>query len=183
MNIITGRYKGRVLHSIDSLGTRPTLARVKESTFDMIDEKIPGAVVLDLFAGSGALGIECLSRGAKKVFFVDNNPQAKQVILKNLIRVVEPYDIDIFDFKVALMTFKKQNLKFDLVFLDPPYNSDYGEIALDLMAELKLLNKGATIIYEEDCKKNLQKDREEYIIKKCKTYGLASVTLLEYVGE
>lgn len=183
MNIITGKYRGRVLHSLESLKTRPTLARVKESTFAMIDDIIPDAVVLDLFAGSGALGIECLSRGAKKVYFVDNNPQAKQIILKNLIRVVEPYDIDIFDFQVALMTFKKQGLKFDLVFLDPPYQSDFGEIALDLMAELKLLNKGATIVYEEECKKTLQKEREEYIIKRCKSYGIASVTLLEYVGE
>ena len=81
------------------------------------------------------------------------------------------------------MTFKKQGLKFDLVFLDPPYKSDFGEIALDLMAELKLLNKGAIIVYEEEAKKTLQKEREEYIIKRCKSYGLASVTLLEYVGD
>ena len=183
MNIITGRYKGRVLYSLESLKTRPTLARVKESMFAMIDDKIPGATVLDLFAGSGSLGIECLSRGAKKVYFVDNNPEAKKIIYKNLIRVVEPYDIDIFDFQVALMSFKKQGLKFDLVFLDPPYQSDFGEIALDLMAEFKLLNKGATIVYEEEAKKALPKEREEYIIKRCKSYGLASVTLLEYVGD
>ena len=84
MQIITGKYRGRKLVSLDTKKTRPTLARVKESLFSMVDEKIAGATVLDLFAGSGALGIEALSRGAEKVYFVDNNVDAKKVIQTNL---------------------------------------------------------------------------------------------------
>ena len=83
MQVITGKFRGRKLETIQSDKTRPTLARVKESLFSMIDEYIPDSVVLDLFAGSGSLGIEALSRGAKKVYFVDNNSIAETIRNQN----------------------------------------------------------------------------------------------------
>ena len=91
MQVIAGKYKGRKLISIDSIKTRPMLARVKESIFAMIDEYIPNSTVLDLFAGSGALGLEAISRGAKKVYFVDLNKDIKKILDTNLRRVTEDY--------------------------------------------------------------------------------------------
>jgi len=183
MQVIAGKYKGRKLISLDTIDTRPTLARVKESMFAMIDEFIYDANVLDLFAGSGALGIECVSRGAKEVVFVDNNPQYKNILEKNLARVTEKYYIFNDNFNNALTNLSKKNSKFDIVFLDPPYNSDLGDQAINLLCHLKLLSKGAIIVYEQDSKKCLQNAPELFIIRKSKKYGLAQVTILEYIGE
>ena len=183
MQIITGKYRGRKLLSLDTDKTRPTLARVKESLFSMIDSYIDQAVVLDLFAGSGSLGIECISRNAKKVFFCDNNPEAKKVLSKNLERVTEPYEVIIGDFKEALNTFKRKLLKFDLVLLDPPYKSDFGDQAMDFLVKNNMLSKGAIVVYEQESKNLLQKDKEWFIIKKSKNYGLANLTIYEYIGE
>ena len=183
MQIITGKYKGRKLISIDSQTTRPTLARVKESIFAMIQGEINGSVVLDLFAGSGAMGIESISEGAEKVYFVDKNPEYKKILNKNLVRVNEPYEILTCDYLDALNIFNRKNLQFNLVFLDPPYDSDFGEKALSLLRDLNLLKKDAIIVFEQISKKCLQNPPKGYIISKYKTYGLASVTILKYTGE
>lgn len=178
MQVITGKYRARRLESLDTDGTRPTLARVKESIFSMIDYKIAGSVVLDLFAGSGAMGIEAISRGADKVFFVDNNPKARAVLTRNLKNVNEPFDIFIGDYLDALNNFKRQNLKFNLVFLDPPYASNFGELALSFLYKNGLLNNGALVVFEQEGKNCLQNSPEGYIIEKSKKYGTASVCLL-----
>ena len=183
MQIITGKYRGRKLVSLDTEKTRPTLARVKESMFSMIDGYIDDSIVLDLFAGSGSLGIECISRNAKKVFFVDANKDAKKVLEKNLERIKEDFEIVISDFKDALKDFSKKGLKFDLVLLDPPYASDYGALAINLLAEFGLLNNGAIVVYEQEGKNLLQNFDDRYIIKKSKQYGTAGVSILEYIGE
>ena len=119
MNISTGRFKGRRLESVDSLSTRPTLARVKESLFCMLDGAIEGKTCLDLFAGSGALGIEAISRGAKKVVFVDSSRDALRVLNKNLRGMEEWAQVIENDFVSALAGLR--GVKFDVVFLDPPY--------------------------------------------------------------
>lgn len=183
MQVIAGKYKGRKLISLDTIETRPTLSRVKESMFAIIDEHLYDARVLDLFAGSGSLGFEALSRGAEEVVFVDNNPKYKNVLEKNLARVTEKHSIIIDNFDSALTRLSKINSKFDVVFLDPPYNSDFGDKAIKLLTHLKLLSKGAIIVYEQDSKKCLQNAPELFIIKKSKKYGLAQVTILEYIGE
>ena len=135
MNIITGKFKGRKLISLESDKTRPTLARVKESLFNMIADKIGGSVVLDLFSGSGALGIECYSRGAGFVYFNDKNPEAKKVITKNLKGETEGFKILNLDYLDALNEIKE---KLDIVFLDPPYDSDFGEKAIYILAKFTL---------------------------------------------
>ena len=111
MQIITGKYRGRKLLSLETEKTRPTLARVKESLFSMVDEYISDKVVLDLFAGSGALGIEALSRNAKKVYFVDSNPDAKKVIETNLRNVKEDFSVEISDYVLALDKYAKTGVK------------------------------------------------------------------------
>ena len=100
MQIITGKYKGRKLVSTKEETTKPTLARVKESMFCVIADEIENKVVLDLFAGSGALGIECVSRGAKKVYFCDNNKDAINYLKKNLNNIKDDYVILEDDFQL-----------------------------------------------------------------------------------
>jgi len=183
MQIITGKYKGRRLISLDTDKTRPTLARVKESIFAMIQGCISNATVLDLFAGSGAMGIESISEGAEKVYFVDHNKDYKKILDKNLINVKEPYEILISDYQDALNSFKSKNIKFDLVFLDPPYNSDLGENALYLLRDLKILKKDAIIVFEQTSKNCLQNEPNGFIIEKSRKYGLVAVTILKYTGD
>lgn len=178
MQIITGKYRARKLVPVEKETTRPTLARVKESVFNLIQFDIEGSVVLDLFAGSGAFGAECVSRGAKKVYFVDHEPKAISAIKTNTRGMSEDFEIINSDFESALINFKKENIKFDLVYLDPPYKSDYVIRSLEKLSELNLLNDGAIVVVETDNQKNLQNLTSRYIIKKSKKYGIAFVDVL-----
>ncbi len=180
MNVIAGKYKGRKLNTVENSSTRPTLARVKTSLFCMIDEYISNSIVLDLFAGSGALGIECISRGAEMVYFCDSQKVACDVIASNLKNITEHYKILNYDYKVALNSLK--NVKFDLVFLDPPYITDYGEKAIEILIDYNMLNNGAVIIFEHDAKKSLQTLSKDCIIIKQKVYGTKMITILKFKG-
>ena len=183
MQVIAGKYKGRKLISIDSIKTRPMLARVKESIFAMIDEYIPNSTVLDLFAGSGALGLEAISRGAKKVYFVDLNKDIKKILDTNLRRVTEDYEILISDYVDTLNEFKRRGIKFDLILLSPPYKSSFGLDSLSRLASYNLLKPNAVVAYEFETKKLLPNIEEKYIIEKTRNYGTASFVLLKYIGE
>ena len=123
MQIITGKYRARKLQAVDSSETRPTLARVKESIFNLIFDEIAGSVVLDLFAGSGAFGAECISRSAEKVYFVDAAEKAIKTIKTNTKNMVEDFEIVKSDYLTVLADFKRKGVKFDLVYLDPPYSN------------------------------------------------------------
>ena len=180
MQIITGKYRARKLQAVKSDGTRPTLARVKESVFNLIFDRISDSVVLDLFAGSGAFGAECISRSAKKVYFVDSSPEAIKTIKINTKNMVEDFEILKTDYLSALSEFKKQNVKFDLVYLDPPYKSDFAVKSLEILDEFGLLNDGATIVVEHEFQNDLQNIKECYIMEKSKKYGIAFVDVLKY---
>lgn len=180
MQIITGKYRARKLVAVDSLETRPTLARVKESVFNLIADKIESSIVLDLFAGSGSYGAECISRGAECVFFVDQAEKAIRTIKKNTERMNDKFEILRATFSEALLGFERKGIKFDLVFLDPPYDSDYAMKSLEILANRKLLNDGATIVVEHKLANDLQNLLECYIIKKSRKYGIAFVDVLEF---
>ena len=180
MQIITGKYRARKLVGVDSTDTRPTLARVKESVFNLIFDKIEGNVVLDLFAGSGAYGAECISRGAKEVFFVDQTEKAKKTIKTNTQKMTEKFEIIKSSFKDALVSFENRKIKFDLVFLDPPYDSDFAFKSLEILKKKQLLNDGATIVVEHKLANDLQNLPECYIIKKSRKYGIAYIDILEF---
>lgn len=168
MQVITGAYRGRKLLSV-GVGTRPTLTRIKESLFAIINDQIEGSNVLDLFAGSGALGIECISRGAKKTYFVDSSKEAVKVIQKNTERM-QNFDILNKDYMSALKFFTGK-LQFDLIFLDPPYESDFGEKSIDYILKNNLLASGGLIIFEHFAKKHLLNSDDLYIITRSKKYG------------
>lgn len=180
MQIITGKYRARKLVAVDSLDTRPTLARVKESVFNLIADRIESSVVLDLFAGSGSYGAECISRGAESVYFVDQSEKAINTIKKNTQKMNEKFEIIKSSFSDALNAFERRNLKFDLVFLDPPYDSDFAMNSLEILAKKDLLNDQATIVVEHKLANDLQNLPECYIIKKSRKYGIAFVDVLEF---
>ena len=123
MRVISGIYKGRNLNGFDIEGTRPTMDRVKESMFASIQSYIKDSVVLDLFAGSGSLGIEALSNGCSICYFVDNNKIAIDTINKNTFDINNKVILN-KDYKSALEYFKNNNIKFDLILLDPPYKNN-----------------------------------------------------------
>ena len=151
--------------------------RVKESVFAMIQNKIRESVVLDLFAGSGSLGIETLSNGASEVFFIDNNIELINIIKKNTIGIDEKIHIMKSDYKNALELLKNSNIKFDIIFLDPPYKLNLINDCLDKIIKYNLLNKDGIIVCEyenediENDKLNLIKDRK-YGSKNIKIFSL-----------
>ena len=180
MQIITGKYRARKLMSVPSEGTRPTLARVKESVFNLVQDKITGSIALDLFAGSGAFGVECISRGAKKVYFVDKEEIAIKTIKQNTKNMTEDFEILKSDYVSALLNFDKKGVKFNLVYLDPPFKSDFTLNALNLLDKFSLLEDNATIIVEHSGENDLKNLPACYIIEKSKKYGTIYVDVLSY---
>lgn len=148
MNVISGKYKRKKLLGFNLKETRPTMDRVKESMFAMIQNHIDDSVCLDLFAGSGALGIEALSMGAKKCYFVDNNNDAIKVINKNLVGVEEEKIIIRKDYQEALKLFEKNKIIFDIIFLDPPYKKYDIEHIIENIIKKKIIKKNGLIIVE-----------------------------------
>lgn len=150
MKVISGSLKGRNIEGFDILGTRPTMDRVKESVFGMIQNHLYNSVVLDLFSGSGNYGIEAISNGAKIVYFNDHNKKCVKVIKDNLERfnVLDQSVITNLDFKKALDYYRDLSIKFDLVFLDPPYKEKYVANILNYLNDFDLLNDKGMVICE-----------------------------------
>ena len=152
MRVIGGQYRSRVLAEIAGDNVRPTSDRAREALFNILSLKIYGARVLDLFAGSGALGIESLSRGAKEVLFNDCSKDSVAIVKKNLTALKiaingEQAKVVQSDYLACLEQARGQ---FDLIFIDPPYRFDYGEKALKKIAERGLLTENGIAVYERD---------------------------------
>ncbi len=152
MRIIGGKYRSRVLAEFAGEDVRPTSDRAKESLFNILAFKLYGARVLDLFSGSGALGLESLSRGAKEVVFNDCAKASIAILKKNLSALKIPTNgeeakVYNYDYLTCLDVVKAP---FDLILLDPPYRFDYGEKALQKIAEKRLLSENGIAMYERD---------------------------------
>lgn len=152
MRIIGGKYRSRVLAEFAGEDVRPTSDRVKESLFNILSLKLYGARVLDLFSGSGALGLECLSRGARQVVFNDYAKDSIAILRKNLTALKVPVNGE--DAKISnsdyLVCLEQQREPFDLIFIDPPYRFDYGKKALETIARKRLLTENGVAVYERD---------------------------------
>lgn len=147
MRIISGKYRGMNLAVFKGSEIRPTADRVKESLFNILSDKVIGAKVLDLFCGSGNLGIESLSRGAEKVHFNDISKDSIAVLKKNLSRLRdENYTVTTLDYRQCL----SRGEKYDLIFIDPPYASGAGISALEIIAKQKLLLNNGIAVFERD---------------------------------
>ena len=168
MKIISGKYKGLKITGEKIIGTRPTMARVRESLFAILTPYLKDAHVLDLFAGTGALGIQALSNGAKSCVFVEKNKKMSKILLNNLINIEEEY-------KVLAIDFSKINGCYDLIFLDPPYQSNLLEKALQLIKDKQLLTLGGLIICESEKEKMCYNGYE--IIKE-KKYGRKKIIII-----
>ena len=155
MRIISGTMRGLKLNTLEGMNTRPTLDRVKEALFSKISPYISeDTVVLDLFSGSGALGLESISRGAQKAVLCDNNYKAIQIIKQNVEKAHANEQTIIInkDYIKALQDIKEEKFKFDIVFLDPPYETDYAEDASKKIITYDLLKNDGIIVIETDVK-------------------------------
>ena len=149
MRIIGGKYKSRVLSSFDGTEIRPTADRTKEALFNILYTKVTGARVLDLFCGSGSLGIECISRGASEVVFNDARKESIALLKKNLQKINEKGVVYNLDYLALLKGVKPS---FDLIFLDPPYYADFGVRARREIGKSALLTADGIVVYERDRK-------------------------------
>lgn len=186
MRIIAGTAKGRTLKTLKGLETRPTLERVREAVFNTLKEKVSGAKMLDLFAGSGAMGIEALSRGATYCYFNDQNKKACQIIKENLQKCnfMERSKVFAMDgLKLLVYLQKKDLIKFDMIYLDPPYlSSDYA-IYLQKLEESGLLAKNCIIIAESRKTLNLADEYQRLRLDKKRDYGDTAIWYYNFLGE
>lgn len=157
IRIISGNFRGLKLNTLEGVNTRPTLDRVRETIFNVIAFDLEGAKTLDLFAGSGAFGLECISRNAKESYFVDNNKDAIGVINTN-IKKAKAED-KCFVFKSEYDTFIKQcDEVFDIIFIDPPYNQNLHNEALVCIRDNNLISDDGIIIVEVDKKDTIDEE-------------------------
>lgn len=176
MRVITGKARGVTLKTPEGLQTRPTTDRVKEALFSIIQFDIPAASVLDLFGGTGQLGIEALSRGAKRAVFVDESDKACRLIQENLRRTrMEGEGTVVRGDYLAYLSRCRE--KFDIIFLDPPYAEVFLENALKRITEIDILQSGGIIVTERPLGKELPFEFEGYTRSKDYKYGNTLITL------
>ncbi|MBR3249790.1 MAG: 16S rRNA (guanine(966)-N(2))-methyltransferase RsmD [Clostridia bacterium] len=180
MRIISGTARGTKLYTLEGIQTRPTLDRVKESIFNIIQNEIRNSIFLDLFSGSGAVALEAASRGAQKVIMCDKSKDAIKIINKNIEKThleekVKVYNID---FKDCLK--RVANEKIDFIYLDPPYKTDFIQQAIKLAEELNIIKDDTKIIVETDNSKIIDEitNLNNYRIDKRK-YGRVTVIFIK----
>lgn len=177
MRIISGKSKGTKLYTLEGNTTRPTLDRVKESIFNIIQNRIQESIFLDLFSGSGAIGLEAISRGAKKAILCDLSKQAINIIQKNIDKTHSSNQVELYniDFKILLNTKIKE--KIDIIYLDPPYKSNFIQEAVQIIIEKDLLKDNGIIIIETEDENriidNLKNERIQIVDRR--KYGRAHV--------
>ena len=176
MRVITGKARGVVLKTPKGMQTRPTADRVKEALFSIIQYDVPSAKVLDLFAGTGQLGIEALSRGAKSAVFIDERADACALVKENLnkTRLSEDAKVLRSDYAAYLRGCRE---KFDIIFLDPPYAEVFLENSLKMITEIDILQSGGIIVTERPLGKELPYEFAGYARSKDYKYGNTLLTL------
>lgn len=177
LRVISGSARGLKLMTLDGLDTRPTLDRVKEALFSMLTPYLPGAHVLDLFAGSGALGIEALSRGSDSAVFVDLLPEALNIVRKNAS--LAGVDGKSAFFRTDALSFlSKCSEAFDIVFLDPPYSSGLYTKALAALCDNSLLSEDGVVVMEWDSALSRPCIPDAFSVIKERRYGRVMLTLV-----
>lgn len=178
LRVISGKVRGLKLNAPKNEDVRPTTDRVKESLFNIINSYIMDSKVLDLFAGTGSLGIECLSRGAKECVFVDISKESISIVKSNIkkARVENESSIINSDFNDAIKKLQVQNKKFDVIFMDPPYYKDMFVKALESIDNAKLLEYEGIIIIEHDTKDTFPERIGSLEKNRSKKYGNTTLT-------
>lgn len=164
MRIISGKARGTKLYTLEGNITRPTLDRVKESVFNIIQNNIIESVFVDLFSGSGAIGLEAASRGAKKVILCEKDKNAANIIKKNIEKTHLNENTILYNMNYEKMI-EKLNEKIDIIYIDPPYKTDLAYESLKKMIELELITNDTLIIVETDEEERIIKQMNELEIE------------------
>ncbi len=183
IRIIGGELKGRKLVTVPGRQTRPTADRVRESMFNILGDRVRGALVLDLFAGTGAMGIEALSRGAESVLFADNAKRALTALEKNvkvcsLERRAKIIKWDILKNLNIATAFQHA---FNLVFIDPPYNKNMIQSTLSNLDKSQCIEKGACVAIEHSAQESIPEKDQRFKISDQRRYGKTLVSFLFYM--
>jgi len=177
MRIIAGTLRGLVLNTFEAENIRPTLDRAREGIFNKIQFMCRDAVVLDLFGGTGAISLEFVSRGASKVYTCDNDKRSIDLINKNFRKAKQIPNLIVGDYLDVLH--KLKNEKFDIIFLDPPFDADYGIKAIEEIIKNNQLKEDGMIIFEHSTN-NKYEYNEKLILTDTKKYGYITVDYLRY---
>jgi len=180
LRVVAGKWKGRKLRAPRGLDVRPTTDRVREAIFSILGEWVVGAKVLDLFAGTGAMAIEALSRGAAGAVLVESSPAAVAVLRENLASVDASSAVCLpLDYKKALRRLAGGGEVFSLVFIDPPYGRGLIGEAVSMLDEAKVLAPGAIVVAESDRRDPIEKAPAGWVIKSERRYGDTTVLFYE----
>ncbi|MBS4959855.1 MAG: 16S rRNA (guanine(966)-N(2))-methyltransferase RsmD [Clostridiales bacterium] len=177
MRVIAGSARSVKLQTIDGLDTRPTTDRIKESLFNMMAFDLAECMFLDLFSGSGAIGIEALSRGAEKAIFVDHSSKCTEIIEKNLIHTKLNARAEILKMDAVEAIQHLKNNKFDIIFMDPPYQGGFEKTVLDAIVKFNILNEEGYIVVERSSQIPLP-EIEGLQVMKDKEYKTTTMTFL-----
>lgn len=183
MRIIAGLAKGRkIMSPVGMDTTRPTLDRIKESIFNIIQNRVYGAKVVDVFSGTGSLGLEAASRGAKECYLVDRDKITFSFLQKNVenLKFEEICKCLNMDSYKALEEFSKRKIVFDLIFIDPPYLKNLIPPAVEIIEKEGLLDKDGLIVTKIDTKEDLYQGTENIILVDHRKYGNTTVCFYRY---
>lgn len=185
MRIIAGKARGLKLITPKNLEIRPTSDRIKESVFNIIQSSIYDSIIVDIFAGTGNLGIEALSRNAKKVYFIDRNKDSIEIIEQNLAKANFTSQAEVIcgDAITGINRLIEKDVQADVIFMDPPYKKGLGVMALEHIANKKLLNSSGIIVVEHDKIENMPEETGVIILFRRKDYGNTSVSFYKQKEE
>ena len=181
MRIISGTARGTKLYTLEGKTTRPTLDRVKESLFNIIQNEVINSNFLDIFSGSGAIGLEAASRGAKKVILCDKSKEAINIINKNIETTHLKETIELYNLDYETLLKEKINEKMDIIYIDPPYNSDFAVKSVEYIINKKIADENTNIIIETDNEENIleQLKNTEIEITDKRKYGRATLIFIK----
>ena len=184
MRIVAGKNKGNILKSPKDLSVRPTSEKVREALFDILGTSVEETCFLDLFAGTGAVGIEALSRGAKKVIFIEKELKCIKIIKENLEKTKNSQNAVVYkiDFLPGLKLLAKKNYLLDYIFLDPPYNRGLVNISLLEIAKLPILRKNGLVIAQHYKKEKVMEKINNLRLFNQRRYGECFLSFYEYVN-
>lgn len=186
MRIISGNNKGKRLFAPKDMSVRPTSDKIKEAIFNMIGYIDEESTVLDIFAGTGNMGIEFLSRGAKSCYFVDSSHKSISFVKRNIsdCKLESKSNIFVADYEKAIKMLGKQNLKFDYIFADPPYHLNCTKNIIELIFTNDLLEKDGLLIIECDKSEKMFENVEQNMLEyKEKIYGRTRIGLIKYLED
>ncbi len=185
MRIIAGKFRSRTVEAVPGSNTRPTSDKIKEAIFSRIGPYFDGGTMLDLFAGSGAMSLEALSRGIEKSYLVDMDHLAMKTIKSNIsaLKLQNQCHLYTCDYKTALRQISNENIKFDFIFLDPPYARQEISVILNQLVENNNLNLHCDVVCETDKDVELLENYHSLIKQKEAVYGITKITYYKFKGE